>query len=449
MKTIMVVDDEQGIRDSLSMILEYHKYKVILASHGKEALQLLQKNSPDLILLDIKMPGGMDGLEVLQKVKAEYPDIYVIMISAHGTLHTAVEATKLGAYDFLEKPLDRERVLITLRNALEKDELVRQNQALKKQVSSGKILGKSRAIQQVMSIIEKVAPSEARVFIQGENGTGKELVAKAIHELSKRSSGPFVAINCAAIPEELVESELFGYEKGAFTGAQSSKTGKFEQADQGTIFLDEIGDMTLSAQAKVLRVLQENVVVHVGGSKDIGINVRVIAATNKDLQEMVKEGTFREDLFYRLNVVPIRLPSLRERAEDIVILTSAFLEEFCKSYQLPLKKFDPEALKELLERPWPGNIRELRNYIERLVILSPETLIRIEDIQSSQLVKASPQQEMFTACSSFEEFKNLSEKLFLEHKLNENHWNVALTAKNLKMQRSNLYKKLEKYGLKG
>jgi two-component system nitrogen regulation response regulator NtrX len=265
----------------------------------------------------------------------------------------------------------------------------------------------------------------------------------------KRSSGPFVAINCAAIPEELVESELFGYEKGAFTGAQSSKTGKFEQADQGTIFLDEIGDMTLSAQAKVLRVLQENVVVHVGGSKDIGINVRVIAATNKDLQEMVKEGTFREDLFYRLNVVPIRLPSLRERAEDIVILTSAFLEEFCKSYQLPLKKFDPEALKELLERPWPGNIRELRNYIERLVILSPETLIRIEDIQSSQLVKASPQQEMFTACSSFEEFKNLSEKLFLEHKLNENHWNVALTAKNLKMQRSNLYKKLEKYGLKG
>lgn len=449
-RVIMVIDDEQAIRDSLQMILEYQKYAVVLASNGIEGLEKLKTLSPEVILLDIKMP-GLDGMEVLQRIKANYPQIVVIMISAHGTFQTAVEATKNGAYDFLEKPLDRDRVLITVKNALEQNQLFKQNQALKKTLSSTKILGNSTAISSVLQMIEKVAPSEARVFIHGENGTGKELVARAIHEQSKRAHEPFIAINCAAIPEELVESELFGHEKGAFTGASASKTGKFELADHGTIFLDEIGDMTSSAQAKVLRVLQENIITRVGGSKDIEIDVRVISATNKNLESMVREGTFREDLFYRLNVVPITLPPLRERAEDIAILATAFLEEFCKNYGVEKKTFAPDALKSLALRAWPGNIRELRNLVERLVILSSEKIISREETEMFKPDGKPPsvKTDLFEACSSFEEFKNYSEKMFLESKLNQYNWNVAVTAKELKMQRSNLYKKLEKYGLKG
>ncbi|MEK7483101.1 MAG: sigma-54 dependent transcriptional regulator [Planctomycetota bacterium] len=449
-RILMVIDDEQAIRDSLQMILEYQKYAVVLASNGLEALEKLKLVAPEVILLDIKMP-GMDGMEVLQKIKATYPQIVVIMISAHGTFQTAVEATKNGAYDFLEKPLDRDRILITVKNALEQNQLFKQNQALKKSNSTTKILGHSSAIHSVLQMIEKVAPSEARVFIQGENGTGKELVARAIHELSKRAHEAFIAINCAAIPEELVESELFGHEKGAFTGASTAKIGKFELADRGTIFLDEIGDMTSSAQSKVLRVLQENIITRVGGSKDIEIDVRVISATNKDLEAMVREETFREDLFYRLNVVPIVLPPLRERTEDIAILATAFLEEFCKHYGVEKKVFAPEALKSLCARSWPGNIRELRNVVERLVILTSEKVIAKEDIDMFKSGAKSPQlkNDLYEGCSSFEEFKNLSEKIFLENKLNQYNWNVAITAKELKMQRSNLYKKLEKYGLKG
>lgn len=448
--TVMIVDDEQAIRDSLQMILEYQKYQVILAPNGQHALDRLQEYTPDVILLDIKMP-GMDGMEVLQKIKELYPAQIVIMISAHATLQTAVEATKLGAYDFLEKPLDRDRVLITIKNALEQHQLFKQNLVLKKHLSKTKILGNSRSIQQILQMVEKVAPSEARVFIHGENGTGKELIARAIHELSKRSEEAFIAINCAAIPEELVESELFGHEKGAFTGAANTKIGKFELADKGTIFLDEIGDMTSSAQAKVLRVLQENIITRVGGSKNIEIDVRVISATNKDLELMVQEGTFREDLFYRLNVVPIMLPPLRERTEDISILATAFLEEFCKHYSLEKKVFSPEALKSLSTRPWPGNIRELRNFIERVLILSSGNTIEKDDVETFKSARPTIQKngDLFEQCTSFEEFKHLSEKMFLEQKLNQYHWNVAVTAKELKMQRSNLYKKLEKYELKG
>jgi DNA-binding NtrC family response regulator len=375
MTSVLIIDDERAIRNTLREILEYEKFKVDDAQDGKEALTKFKKNLYDLVLCDIKMPGGMDGLELLQHFRELNPDVPVVMISGHGTIETAVESVKKGAYDFIQKPLDLNRLLLTIRNAIEKSELVQETKQLRKKiVKSAEIIGKSPAIEQILDLIEKVAPTEARVLITGPNGSGKELVAKYLHQKSNRSSFPLIEVNCAAIPAELIESELFGHEKGAFTSAVASKKGKFEQAEGGTIFLDEVGDMSLAAQAKVLRALQENKITRVGAEKDIKINVRVIAATNKDLRKEIDQGNFREDLYHRLNVIPIRVPALAERSDDIPLLANYFLESICAENGGTKKVITQGAMEKLKSYPWTGNIRELRNVIERLVILSGKSI---------------------------------------------------------------------------
>ncbi len=449
MSNILIVDDDHAIRESLEMVLLYEDYKVEKAKDAKEALSFLNKieGNIDVALLDIKMP-GMDGLELLGKIKKDFPEIEIIMISGNAEIANAVEATKKGAFDFLEKPLDQDRVLITIRNALKNKKLYQECTTLKQIVSQERqILGTSPAMQEIFNTIKRVSATEVRVLITGENGTGKELVARAIHENSARSRGPFIEVNCAAIPESLIESELFGHEKGSFTNAYEKRKGKFEQAHEGTIFLDEIGDMSLAAQAKVLRVLEENKIERVGGNQSININVRVVAATNKDLARACKEGTFREDLFYRLNVVPVAMPPLRERQGDIPLLVSHFLVFFCQKYNLLTKKIASEAMHELQSYRWPGNVRELRNLIERLVILSDSDLITSEHVRNYLSSPSKNLEEMPSLCQTFEDFKRESEKLFLTKKLVENGWNVKRTAQVLEMQRSNLYKKMEKYGL--
>src|SRR5438309_5092351 len=369
-RRVLVVDDEKGIREALTQLLEYEDIEVRACASGSEALSLYPEFRPHLVLLDVKMQ-GMDGLETLRKLRELDPRAQVVMISGHGTIQTAVEATQLGAYDFLEKPLDTDRILLTLRNALEHVALASENVRLRDEVQARhEIVGASKAIQQVIERIEKVAPTPARVLITGENGTGKELVARAIHALSPRGRGPFIEVNCAAIPAELIESELFGHMKGSFTGATADRAGKFEQADGGTLFLDEIGDMSLSAQAKVLRALQEGVVTRVGSGKAITVDVRVVAATNKNLDEEIRGGRFREDLLYRLNVVPIHVPPLRERAGDVPGLVQHFADQLTQRAGLPARGFTPGALRRLQTREWPGNIRELRNAVERLLILA-------------------------------------------------------------------------------
>lgn len=382
MAHILVIDDDRPIRSTLREILEYEKFKVSDAENGMEALKQLKENSFDLVLCDIKMP-KMDGIEVLEKIVAEHRDLPVVMISAHGTIETAVEALKLGAYDFIAKPLDLNRLLVTVRNALDKSDLVQETKKLRKRVHLSKlsdIIGEGKAIQKVKEMIQKVAPTDARVLITGGNGTGKELVARNLHQHSPRSKMPFIEVNCAAIPTELIESELFGHEKGAFTSAIKQKKGKFEQAEGGTLFLDEIGDMSPSAQAKVLRALQENKITRVGGEKDIQVNVRVIAATNKDLKREIKEGNFREDLYHRLSVILIHVPSLNDRLEDIPILSEFFIDQICQNQGMTPKKISKDALKVLKTIHWTGNIRELRNVIERLLILGGEE-INEEDVK--------------------------------------------------------------------
>ncbi len=374
MAKILIVDDEQSIRETLAEILEYEKYEIEQAPDGKEALALINKMDFDAVLCDIKMP-KMDGIELLDKVMGEGSTIPFIMISAHGTIETAVDATKKGAFDFIQKPPDLNRLLITLRNALDKKELVTETKKLRKKVKKAfDIIGESNGIMEIKETIEKVAPTEARVLVMGENGTGKELVARWIHEKSERSDGDWVEVNCAAIPSELIESELFGHEKGSFTSAHKQRIGKFEQANGGTLFLDEIGDMSLSAQAKVLRALQENQITRVGGDKSIKVNVRVVAATNKDLKKEIEEGNFREDLYHRISVVVLRVPALRERKEDISLLTEYFLNQIAEEYGSTPKKLAKEALKRLTNLPWTGNIRELRNVMERLVIMSGDEI---------------------------------------------------------------------------
>ena len=448
MKRILVVDDEKSIRDSLKLILEYEKYAVESAKDGTEALSLIEKDPVDLVLLDIKMP-GMDGIEVLQEIKRRDLQQVVVIISGHGTISTAVEATKLGAFDFLEKPLDRDRLLLTIRNGLAQKRLTDENIHLRKRISgTNQILGGSNAIQQILGTIQKVGPTQARILITGENGTGKELVARAIHERSTRKDGSFIEVNCAAIPEELIESELFGHEKGAFTGAIDRRIGKFELADGGTLFLDEVGDMSLSAQAKVLRVLEENQLQRIGGSETIRIDVRVLAATNKDLLEETRQKRFREDLYYRLNVVPISLPSLRERPEDIPILVDHFLREACAQNNVPHKQIAPGALTMLQNYHWPGNIRELRNGIERMVILCSGETILEADVEHVLGGKEETPTDPLAEAKTFQDFKEQSEKLFLEQQLEANNWNISQTAVGLEMQRSNLYRKMEKYGLR-
>jgi two-component system nitrogen regulation response regulator NtrX len=448
MSTILVVDDERSVRDSLEMILAYEKYEVCKAANGKEALAILQKGeSVDVALVDIKMP-GMDGIELLEKIKASFGDVEVVIISGHADIQTAVEAVKKGAYDFLAKPLDQDRVLITIHNVLKAKKLHSQYENLKKMVSQERqLLGQSQVMVQILNTIKRVAPTEARVLITGENGTGKELVAKAVHESSPRNNAAFVEVNCAAIPENLIESELFGHEKGSFTGASEKRKGKFEMANQGTIFLDEIGDMSLAAQAKVLRVLEESKIDRVGGDSSLNIDVRVIAATNKNLREECAAGKFREDLFYRLNVVPIQLPPLRERQNDVPLLVSHFLVYFSHKYSVAIKKISPDAMHELQHYPWPGNVRELRNLMERLVILCATDIVSSEDIKNYLPAPSLKIEGLASNCQLFEDFKRESEKLFIFHKLVENNWNVKKTAEKTDMQRSNLYKKIEKYGL--
>lgn len=369
MSRILVIDDERSIRDSLKEILEYEKHEVELAEDGPTGIEMASKNGFDVVLCDIKMP-RMDGLEVLENLQDKNPELPVIMISGHGNIDTAVEAIKKGAFDFIEKPLDLNRILITIRNATDKNALIKETKILKKKVSKTyDIIGESQAIVKVKEMIDRVAPTDARVLITGSNGTGKELVARWLHEKSSRADMPFVEVNCAAIPSELIESELFGHEKGAFTSAIKQRKGKFEQAHEGTLFLDEIGDMSLSAQSKVLRALQENKISRVGSDKDINVNVRIVAATNKNLQKEIDAGNFREDLFHRLSVILIHVPSLSERVEDIPLLAKHFIELICEEHGMPTKRITDEAISALMAFNWTGNIREFRNVIERLIIL--------------------------------------------------------------------------------
>jgi two-component system nitrogen regulation response regulator NtrX len=444
-KTILVADDEKGIRDTLGRLLEYEKYKVLTAEDGEAALAVAQGEAVDLVLLDIKMP-GMDGMEVLSRLHESRPDLPVVIISGHGTIQTAVEATRLGAFDFIEKPVDADRILLVIRNGLERVKLVRENIDLRQKVQAQTaIIGEHPDMKSIMETLAKVAPTNARVLILGENGTGKELVARSIHEMSERAGEAFVEVNCAAIPEELIESELFGHEKGAFTGAVSRRIGKFEHADGGTLFLDEVGDMSHGAQAKVLRVLQESQFERVGGTETMKVDVRVIAATNKDLTKEVESGRFRDDLYYRLNVVPVVIPPLRERLSDLSLLVDHFLKQTATELGQRPKKVTKRAMDALREYNWPGNIRELRNLVERLVILTQGPTIDLANLPD--LGPSKSVEQTYFEKTSYNDFREAMEKDFFVQKLKTYGYNVSKTARKLGMQRSNLYKKLEKYDI--
>ena len=447
---ILVVDDEPSVRDALRQVLEYEGMEIRTAGSGGEGLTLFEEFRPHVVVLDVKM-AGLDGLEVLARLKAADPGVTVVMISGHGTIATAVEATQRGAFDFLEKPLDADRLLVTLRNAIGHASLAGEHERLKGSIDTKyPMVGSSPELGRVRELIERVGPTGARVLITGENGTGKELVARAVHEASPRRDRAFVEVNCAAIPTELIESELFGHMKGSFTGAVSDRAGKFELADGGTLFLDEIGDMSLSAQAKVLRALQEGVVTRIGAAKPIEVDVRVLAATNKQLAQEIAAGQFREDLFYRLNVVPIDVPPLRERAEDIPKLITHFVGQLGGRAGIAAKPFVAEAVQRLERRSWPGNVRELRNAVERLLILSPGKSVTSGDVERLLPAHATPSPEAPDGAEpigSFGSFKLDAERAFLLQKLRQHDWNVSETARALAMPRSNLYKKIERYQL--
>jgi two-component system nitrogen regulation response regulator NtrX len=465
---ILVIDDEAAIRDSLRMILEYENYEFAGASNGQDGIAQIQRDRPDLVLLDIKMP-AMDGMEVLRKIKGIDETIPVVMISGHGTTATAVEAIRSGAADFLDKPLSSERVIVTIQNTISQSQLRKENRELKLAMESKyEIVGGSPALRRVLEAVQRAAPTNATVMLLGESGVGKELVARTIHRNSPRAGQRFIQVNCAAIPEELIESELFGHEKGSFTGATEKQIGKFEQADRGTIFLDEVGDMSPKTQAKVLRVLQEQEVERLGSARTIKVDVRVIAATNKNLEEAIQRGEFREDLYFRLNVIPIQVPPLRERREDIPLLVQHFAKHTSEEHNLKPKRFDPRAMETLQRYRWRGNIRELRNTIERLMIMAPGDLVRVEDLpaevrgDSPAPRPAAPPMEPAAsvgqsplpstsptpAPGTLREFKEAAERAFLVEKLRENNWNISKTAEALDTPRSNLYKKLEQYGIK-
>ena len=464
---ILVIDDEAAIRESLRMILEYEQYAFVGASSGQEGLALVQRDRPDLVLLDIKMP-GMDGMEVLRKLRAVDETLPVVMISGHGTTSTAVDAIKSGAIDFLDKPLSSERVIVTLQNVLKQQELRQENRELKLAMESRyEIVGDSPPLRAVLEAVKRAAPTNATVMLLGESGVGKELVARTIHRNSPRAGQRFVQVNCAAIPEELIESELFGHEKGSFTGATEKQIGKFEQADRGTIFLDEVGDMSPKTQAKVLRVLQEQEVERLGSARTIKVDVRVIAATNKDLEEGIQRGEFREDLFFRLNVIPIVVPPLRERRGDIPLLVQHFARRTAEEHNLKPKRFDARAMEALQRYRWRGNIRELRNAVERMMIMTPGDIVRVEDLPpdirndaparasvdsvSAPPAGASPAGGASSSSQpggTLREFKDASERAYLVQKLRENNWNISKTAEIIDTPRSNLYKKLEQYGIK-
>jgi two-component system nitrogen regulation response regulator NtrX len=466
---ILVIDDEGAIRDSLRMILEYEDYQFVGAASGQEGLALAQRERPDLVLLDIKMP-GMDGMEVLRKLHALDETLPVVMISGHGTTATAVDAIRSGAIDFLDKPLSSERVIVTLSNALTQSELRTENRELRLAMEAKyEIVGSSPALRQVLEAVKRAAPTNATVMLLGESGVGKELVARTIHRNSPRNGQRFVQVNCAAIPEELIESELFGHEKGSFTGATEKQIGKFEQADRGTIFLDEVGDMSPKTQAKVLRVLQEQEVERLGSARTTKVDVRVIAATNKNLEDAIQRGEFREDLFFRLNVIPITVPPLRERREDIPALVQHFAKRSSEEHNLKPRKFDGSAMEVLQRYRWRGNIRELRNAVERLLIMAPHDVIRADDLpreyQGGGTVVTPPapaprpapsddggaapseprDAESPSTTGTLREFKDAAERAYLVQKLRENGWNISKTAEVIDTPRSNLYKKLEQY----
>jgi two-component system, NtrC family, nitrogen regulation response regulator NtrX len=449
-RRVLIVDDEAGIRAALAQLLEYEGYEVKAVANGEEGVAAYTQWRPQLVFLDVKM-AGIDGLETLKRLRAHDPAAIVVMISGHASIADAVEATHLGAYDILEKPLDTDRILVTLRNATGHLDLREENQRLRETVQRhGEIVGRSSAVRGLIDQIGRVAGTPARVLITGENGTGKELVARAIHTQSPRAKGAFVEVNCAAIPSELIESELFGHMKGSFTGAVSDRPGKFEQADGGTLFLDEIGDMSLAAQAKVLRVLQEGEVTRIGGQKSRKVDVRVLAATNKRLEDEIAAARFREDLFYRLNVVPIVVPPLRERREDIPMLVQHFAERLSRDGGMPAREFDDAALERLQGLEWQGNVRELRNTVERLLILTAGPRVTAGDVDRLVGVRAGDASGGFGSLEEFttyEEFKRAAERAFLLTKLRQFDWNVAETARVLEMPRSNLYKKIERHGL--
>ena len=448
-RRILVVDDEQGIRAALTQLLEFEGYEVRAVAGAQQALDALAPWRPDLVFLDVKM-AGMDGLEALREIRARDPQALVVMISGHATIQTAVEATQLGAYDILEKPLDTDRILVLLRNALATRALREEVTTLRERIASRwAIVGQSFPVRALLEQIERVGPTHARVLITGENGTGKELVARALHLRSPRSAAPFVEVNCAAIPSELIESELFGHLKGSFTGATQDRPGKFEQADGGTIFLDEIGDMALAAQAKVLRVLEDGEVTRIGGAKSRTIDVRVLAATNKDLTAEIGGGRFREDLFYRLNVVPLHLPPLRERREDIRLLVPHFIDALAERERVAPRPVAPDALEALTRLDWPGNVRELRNTVERLLILSTGRELTLADVERLTGRRAADPGGLgaLAEAATFEEFKHAAERAFLLLKLRQYDWNVSETARAVEMPRSNLYKKIERYRL--
>ncbi|MDQ1334263.1 MAG: two-component system, NtrC family, nitrogen regulation response regulator NtrX [Thermodesulfobacteriota bacterium] len=446
-QTILVVDDEKCILQSLTGILSDEGFEVPTAESGTEALDKIKETTPDLVLLDIWMP-GLDGIETLQKIKEDYPTLQVIMMSGHGSIETAVKATKVGAYDFVEKPLSLDKLLLTINNALEYYRLEEEVSLLKeRERNKYQITGNSSAIMELKEQIKIVAPTNAWILISGENGTGKELVAHTIHLLSRRSHKPIVEVNCAAIPEDLIESELFGHEKGAFTGASTMRKGKFDAAHEGTIFLDEIGDMSLKAQSKTLRILQEQKFERVGGTKTIYVDVRVIAATNKDLEAEIGKGTFRDDLYFRLNVIPIRVPPLKERIEDIHSLTKEFVSEFSLSTNIEAKEVSDEAIEILQRYDWPGNIRELRNLIERLMIMVPGKTIQGKDIPSPYNRSSDTKMgfEPSFGTDSLKEARSRFEKAFIQAKLQQFNGNISQTAEAIGIERSNLHKKIKGY----
>ena len=448
-KTIFIIDDEPAIRRSMSDIFSDEGYTVICAEDGTQALSLLEKETPDLIFLDIWLPDS-DGLKLLPGLKKEHPQVPIVMISGHGTIETAVQATKMGAFDFIEKPLSLDKLVITASNALTISRLQEENIRLKKKYSENRLIGNCKALDQLKEQIRIIAPTKGWVLVVGENGTGKELVAREIHRLSSRHERPFIDVNCAAIPDNLIESELFGYEKGAFTGAERRKKGKFEESHEGTIFLDEIGDMSLNTQAKILRVLQEKTLTRLGGSKTISIDVRIIAATNKNLEEEIAKGNFRQDLFYRLNVLPIQIPPLRDRREDISLLAETFLTYYHNNHGGTFKHLTPEVITQLKNYHWPGNVRELKNLMERLSIMCATELVQTTDLppylragsQATSNTHGSPQWSSLFETDTLTEAAKKFEKLYITNKLHENDWNISKTAIQIGATRRNLHRKI-------
>jgi DNA-binding NtrC family response regulator len=447
MSSILIIDDEKEICESIKMILNYEGYNVEYSTGTTDGLEKLFANKFSCLLLDIQMP-ELNGFEVLKKVKENNSTTPVIIISAHGSIENAIKATRLGAFDFIEKPIDRDKLLISVRNAVGQYKLLNENAEIKHSLRTDEeILGSSNAIKGILEIIDRVAPIDTRVLITGENGTGKELVAKALHNKSSRKDKAFVEVNCAAIPNELIESELFGHEKGSFTGAFQQRIGKFEHANMGTIFLDEIGDMSLQAQAKVLRAIEDGKIERVGSTKKIEVNVRILSATNKNLPEEIAKGNFREDLFHRLNVIPIQIPPLRERVDDIPILVNHFAEDIITKHKKPSVVFTDDALKFLQTLSWSGNVRELRNAVERIIILTDKKELTTKDVELLFPGGKSSLGDIIDTSNSFQEFKDKAEKAFIIKQLKANDWNISKTAEVLEIQRSHLYNKMKKFGI--